>query len=450
MSMSRPAGVDSESSQTLWFMVNALNAVGTKADGLPQKPANGRPGATGGRFGLVFMLVSASLIVYIDRGSLSIAAPELANQLSLSPAQIGVLLSAFSWTYVSVMVAAGWAVDNYNPARVLAIGLFIWSLATFSTGFASTLGVLLIFRLLLGLGESFAYPTVYTIIGRTFPAHQRAVRNALVDAGARVGAGLSTLLGGLFIARFGWRNLFLFLGVASMLWLLPWLLLSPRLGEHVSAPPKQQDSPTLGEILRNRSAWGMFLGMFCSSYAYYFLLTWLPYYLVSERHLSIGRTALWGSFPFVAAAAASLSGGWTSDHWVRHGASETLARKSFLMVGCLGCIVILPAYLVSNLAASIALLSLAYLAIGLWASNVWAATQALAGPAMGRWSAWQGAIGNVAGIVAPLVSGLIVSATGNLFWAFLSGSVIGAAGTLFYMLMVGEIAPVVWAAGNRT
>jgi len=262
-----------------------------------------------------------------------------------------------------------------------------------------------------------------------------------------MGAGLSTLLGGLFIAQFGWRNLYFFLALASMLWLVPWLLSAPR--EGVTVLPIDPGGPGIRDILKHRQAWGTFLGNFCCNYAYYFLLTWLPFYLVMERHLSIGKTALWGSFPYLACAAASFLGGWTSDRWVGRGASPTRVRKGFLVLGCLACTVMLPAYLVRSLTLSIALLTAAYLAIGLYASNVWAVTQSLAGPALGRWIGLQNAVGNLAGVAAPLVAGLIVSKSGSFFLAFLSGSVIAAVGALFYILLVDEVAPLVWAGAEN-
>jgi MFS family permease len=352
------------------------------------------------------------------------------------------LLSSFSWSYVSFMVIAGWMADRYNPGWVLAAGFVVWSAATFATAFAHTLVTLLALRLLLGAGEAFAFPTIYKIIAVIFPADRRALPNSFIDVGGRVGAGLSTLLGGLLIAHFGWRSLFVCLALASVTWLVPWSFSAPRRWCAVS--PAHRGGPGIRQIIKRRQAWGTFLGNFCCNYGYYFLLTWLPSYLVMERHLAINRTAFWGSFPYCACAIASFLGGWTSDRLIARGGKPTRVRKGFLITGCLACSAILPAYVVSSLAVSIALLTVAYVAIGLYASNVWALSQALAGPAVGRWTGLQNGVGNLAGVAAPLVTGVIVSRTGSFFMAFLSASVIAAAGSLFYIFAVGEVAPIVW------
>ena len=185
---------------------------GTKTAALETKPATAP-------WHFLFLLALAATINYIDRGSLSVAAPAVSTELSLTPAQIGLLLSSFSWSYVSFMVIAGWMADRYNPGWVLAAGFVVWSAATFATAFAHTLVTLLALRLLLGAGEAFAFPTIYKIIAVIFPADRRALPNSFIDVGGRVGAGLSTLLGGLLIAHFGWRSLFVCLALASVTWL---------------------------------------------------------------------------------------------------------------------------------------------------------------------------------------------------------------------------------------
>jgi ACS family D-galactonate transporter-like MFS transporter len=402
----------------------------------------------GSHIGLVLMLWYATCLNYMVRTSLSIAAPTLSGELGLSPAQVGVLLSSFSWLYVSFMVVAGWLADRFNPAHVLGIGLLLWSVAALATGFAEGLKTLLACRLLLGFGESFAFPAIYKIIGSTFPAHRRAVPNSLVDVGGRMGAGLSVLLGGLLIARFGWRNIYLFLGLANLVWLVPWFWSSP---EHKKAVTHiEPNGPRIKDILKRRQAWGTFLGNFCSNYVYFFLLAWLPSYLIMARHLSISKTAFCGSLPYVTGASASFLGGWMSDRWVRRGASETRVRKGFMIFGCLASAVVLPAYLVESLTVAIIFLSVAYLAIGMAAANIWAITQTMAGPAAGRWIGLQNTAGNLPGIVAPLVTGFIVSKSGSFFWAFLSAAIIGAIGAMFYGLLVGEVRPLEWANLGKT
>ena len=150
---------------------------------------------------LLALLVVSVVINYLDRGALSVAAPRISRELSLSPTQMGVLFSAFFWSYATFQLVAGWLVDRYPLRWVYAGAFLIWSLATAAVGMVESLGALLGARLLLGVGESVAYPASSKILVRCFPEGRRGLANALVDAGSKVGPGLSTLLGGLAVER---------------------------------------------------------------------------------------------------------------------------------------------------------------------------------------------------------------------------------------------------------
>jgi ACS family D-galactonate transporter-like MFS transporter len=401
------------------------------------------PSAARAQWVLLLLLTLSSAINYIDRGSLSIAAPLLAVQLSLTPIQLGLLFSAFFWSYTGFMVPAGWLSDRYNVKWVLAAGFFLWSVATLGVGFVNTLFALLVMRMILGLGESVAYPCISRIFATQFPIDQRGLPNSLVDAGAKVGPAIGTLVGGLLVARYGWRPLFVVLGIVSLAWLVPWFLWSPREGQLTGARP--ESGPSIMQILGKRDAWGTFLGNFCCNYAYYFLMTWLPSYLVNERHLSLGKMAVLGSLPFMASAATSVFGGWSSDRWIRSGISATRVRKTFVVSGLLLSTLMLPSAIVNNLTASMGLLIAAYCAFGLFSSNHWAITQTLAGPAAaGKWTGLQNFCANCAGVTAPYITGLIVAKTGSFYMAFLSASVVLVVGALSYLLIVGKVQPIVW------
>jgi ACS family D-galactonate transporter-like MFS transporter len=397
---------------------------------------------------VIVLLVISVAVNYIDRGSLSIAAPAVSKELSLAPAQLGLLFSAFFWSYAGFMVLAGWLADRFRVGLVLGVGYLVWSLATLGTGFVSSLYTLLVMRLLLGFGESVAYPAYSRIIAEGFPISQRGLPNAMIDAGAKIGPAIGTLIGGLLVAHYGWRFLFFALGLSSLLWLLPWSIWAPR-GQTRSVDGNEQ-GPSLLQICRRRDAWGTFIGNFCCNYAYYFLLTWLPSYLVMERGLSMSVMAVLASLPFWASATSSLAGGWASDRWIARGGSPTRVRKTFVVTGLTFATLMFPAAIAPDLRVSIGLLVGAYIALGLFSSNHWAITQTLAGPlAAGKWTGLQNGISNLAGVIAPYVTGLIVSKTGNFYLAFSSASVILLVGAVCYLFVVGEVAPVVWPAAAQ-
>ena len=178
---------------------------------------------------VLILLVLSVAINYLDRGVLSVSAPVLQRELTLSPTQMGLLFSAFFWSYSVFQLAAGWLVDRYEVKHILSAGFLLWCLATASVGWITGFGWLLASRVILGVGESVAYPAYSRILARDVPEDRRGFANALVDAGSKIGPALSTLAGGLLVGRFGWRALFLGMGLGGLLWLIPWILIAPDL-----------------------------------------------------------------------------------------------------------------------------------------------------------------------------------------------------------------------------
>lgn len=393
---------------------------------------------------VVILLVASVFVNYIDRINLSIVAPVLERQLALSPLQIGTLLSAFFWTYALLQLfgVAGWIVDRFPVGIVFTCGYLAWSVATIMTGFLSSFTLLYLARLLLGGGESIAYPC-YSRIFSELPQHHRGRANSLVDAGTKLGPAAGAFIGGVILLHYGWRQLFVFLGGIGLLWLIPWIKLMPH--------PQPPDTTTLEpipptlELLGVRSAWGAFLGHFCGNYFFYFLLTWLPVYLVRERHLSIAAMTRLTSTMFLVVASATLVAGWVSDRLISRGRSPTGVRKS-IVVGGLAVASTLTAFaIIENLTVAIALLVVACWGLGTYSSNHWAISQTLAGPAMaGRWTSIQNGVGNLSGIAAPWITGLIVQVNGSSRPAFFLAGVIAMAGAMIWGWMVPRVKPVQW------
>ncbi len=403
-----------------------------------------------GQWIILALLVISVTINYIDRGNLSIAASRLASELQLDPEKVGLLLSSFFWTYAAMQIVAGWLIDRYPVYWIFAAGFFIWSAATALTGVAGGFLTIFALRLLLGVGESVAYPAYSKIIAQGIPEEQRGLANGLIDAGCKAGPALGLMIGALIISHYGWRPLFIGIGLISMLWLVPWILVtirSARPSEHSVLHSGLEAGPGLLEIAGQRSAWGTFLCLFCGNYVWYFLLTWLPWYLVRERHYSEQAMGNFGSMAFWAVGLASLVSGMISDRMVRHGGSPTFVRKMFAAGGLIGAIVIVGVPLLQSQSASLAVLIFACISFGCYSSHPWLISQTLAGPAAaGRWSGMQNAVGNLAGIVAPWLTGRIVRDTGHFVYAFAVVGVILGLGAASYLLMIGRIEPIAWRA----
>jgi MFS transporter, ACS family, D-galactonate transporter len=398
--------------------------------------------------GVLVLLGLSAFLSYIDRSNLSIAAPQLKIELGLSATQLGVLFSAFFWTYACLQIPAGWVVDRLEVKWVFASGFLIWSVATAITGALHTFAALLVARVVLGVGESVAFPSYSKILANHFPVERRGVANSSVAAGLCFGASFGMLFGAMLIGRFGWRPIFVTLGLVSLLSLVPWTAWMPSLTTQPN--PAELAEPGLHEIISRRAWLGTAYGLFASNYANYFVLTWLPFYLVRERGFSMNGMARVGGAMLLTATLVALASGKLSDRWIRSGASTTRVRGGFVVLGSLVHGTFLAAAVLVPRDISIAMLILAGIGFGMTSANIWAITQTLAGPrAAGRWAGSQNFIGNLSGAVGPALTGVLVDRTGRFFWPFLITGAIVWTGAAAWAFLLGPIEPVVWTRSSR-
>ena len=396
---------------------------------------------SGREWRILALLFISALINYIDRTTLSVGATNIQRELGLTNEQIGMLHSAFFGVYAASQLfsAAGWLADRFHVGWVLGIGFFIWSGATAYTGFAQSFVVILAMRVMLGMGESVSYPSYSRILASQYPEHHRGFANALIDAGTKTGPAIGTLVGGLLVSQLGWRPFFLVLGFGSMLWLIPWCVWMPR-GKGVSGNEDRTDIASIGDILRQRPAWFSAVGLFCTNYYWYFLITWLPAYMEKERHFPKSKMAVLGSIPFVAIAVSCVVSGWISDRLIAGGRTPTLVRKSFAGIGLVFSTIILPVVWTRETGPAMALLILACISYGIFTSNLWAITQTLAGPrAAGKWTGFQNGFGNLAGVAAPWLTGRVVDKTGQFYWAFVVAAGFVLAGAAIFVFGIGRV-----------
>ena len=396
--------------------------------------------------GVVALLGLAVFINYIDRGVVATAAPLIKDQLALSASQMGLLISAFFWSYAPSQFIAAWLIERINAYRTLALGLGLWSLATIASGFAGGLVSLVGLRILLGLGESAAFPCSSKLLAQHLPAARLGAANGVVSLGLSLGPAFGTFAGGLLMAQVGWRNVFLVFGLASLLWLGPWLMSTRAASAHAIANP-EGPAPSFGQILRRREAWGACIGHFAANYAFYFVISWLPLYLVKSRGFSMTEMAEIGGAIYLLYATSTIVSGWVTDRWMRSGASANRARKTAAWICQLSLALSLTACAVGDRTTSVISLFAAGAAMGVNVAGVYAIGQTLAGPrAAGKWIALQNAVGNTAGIVGPLITGYVIDSTGQFFWAFIIAGAFALIGAAGWCLVIRKIAPVVWPA----
>lgn len=400
-------------------------------------------------YALIVLLGAALMINYVDRGTISTAAPLIKGEFRLDGQQMGLLLSAFFTTYVISQPFVGVLVDRVGAARVLAAGFTIWSVGTFLTGLSAGITALVALRLVMGAGESVCYPSGFALISQRVAHAHRARATAIMQLGSVVGPALGTFIGGAVMIRYGWRAMFMALGLASLLWLIPWTA-------QLRAPPSNTpteaaaNGPKWIDIVRQRALWGTVLGNFCSNYGFYFVFTWVPLYLVEERGLSLDSMKNVQSLIFVMDSTSILVVGWLIDWWIRRGATPSLAYKTALSLSAAGVGLCLLSLSRADAAAGAVLLLATGLADGLNSPSVGALTQRFAGPlATGRWMGTQNAVSNTAGILAPSVTGYLVQHNGGHYTVALwvTGGV-ALLGLLAWLVVVPPVEPVDWNAGR--
>ena len=399
------------------------------------------------RFTPALLLLALSFVInYIDRGNISVAAPLLKTELHLSPSQLGILFAAFFSTYTAMQFVVGWVVDRFDANRVLAAGFLLWSVATAVTGMVSGFALLLAMRFTLGIGESVAMPSGSKILACNLPEHRRGFASGAMMAALRCGNAIGTLGAGLLMARFGWRPVFISIGLASLSWLPAWTKWMPR----ANREPKPALASSLGlpEILRQRSFWGTCAGHFSANYLFYFMITWLPSYLVFERHLSMATMSAVAGLYYSVDCASAIATGWLQDFSIRRGYTPTLVRKSAMAIGffvaaiaTVGCAASAHSYLPWLLTAG--------LGCGMTGPGLFTFPQTLAGPnAVGRWYGWQNGFANFAGVVGPVLTGLVIERTGKFLGAFLITAALCIAGVVAWVFVVGRVEPIGWKTSH--
>lgn len=391
------------------------------------------------RWGVVALLTIALFINYVDRGAVPTAAHLIQPELHLSPSQLGWLFSAFFWTYALLQIPVGWVVERIGAARVLGAGLALWAWATLLTGATHSFTTLLALRLLLGVGESVGFPAVSKLLASVVPLQSLGRANGLVAFGYLFGPAVGAYGGGMLMVHVGWRGMFYVLGVVSLLWLLPWSRV--RLAASVQ---RSVAGPAWPLLLRQRALWGTSLGHFSSNYTFYFMLNWLPYYLVSVRGLSTESMAGVIGSAYVVNAASAFLAGWVIDQATRRG-HGTLAYKSGMAIAHVGAVACMLCIGLGGAGVALAAIFVYQVLLGLSSPGTFAIAQILAGPnAAGRWVGVQNALANLAGIIAPAVAGHLIEAHGGFTAAFMIGAGVSVLGLFGWLGMVPRIEPLRW------
>lgn len=404
------------------------------------------------RWQLVALLFIAGVINYLDRAALSVAAPLITQELGLDPAQLGVVFSSFFFGYALFCFVGGYAADRYGPRLVIIVAMTLWSVFCGLTAAATSVAALVVLRVIFGMGEGPFNTTMAKFIGNWFPKSEQASAIGIANSGTPLGGAIAGPIVGFIALSYGWRISFIAIAAIGLLWVLFWALSStdsPAQHRRVSdaeraeirqgqaAEAAQAELP-LTHYLRQPAILATALAFFGYAYILYFFLSWFPSYLTMALHLSIQKMAIVSVIPWALGFVGLASGGFVCDALGRRLGDQVAARK-LVMVVCLlvAAAAVALAGIATSLEAVIALIAIAVFFMYLSGSTYWAIILGLVESGrVGGVAGFVHLIANTAGIVAPIVTGVLVERTGSFASAFVLAGGLATVGALLVALLV--------------
>ena len=392
---------------------------------------------------LIALLLGVGVLVnYFDRVNLSVAHDALQHQFGMTDIAFGYLLSSYNWTYAAMQLPSGSMLDRFGVRRVMIVAILLWAVASGMAAVAPTVALLFLARFLLGVGEAPTFPAYAKAVGLWFPEHQRGVPTATFDAAAKLSVGVGTPILGLILLRYGLRANFATTAVLSTIYaaLFAWMYRDPVGAKRTTSPQFGMTSHGLIHLLRERKVLGAALGSGAYNYCFYLLLTWLPVYLHRGLKMDARSAVLWTALPWLCAAAAGFGiGGLLVDRSIKRGVDASAVRRSVLIGGTsLGLCVIAPACL-SDARLVLLFLSLGISGLSMASPVVWSLPALLAPKSAGRVGGIMNFSNQIAGIIAPIVTGYIAAFTHSFAGAFLVAAIILALGVVSYVVLLGRI-----------
>jgi ACS family glucarate transporter-like MFS transporter len=396
------------------------------------------------RAGVVALLTAGTFINSVDRASLSVAVPFIIEEFKVDTATMGIALSAFFWTYVLGNLPAGYLADRFGPKAVLGWSAAVWSLFSALTGLAHNVVQVVLARLGVGLGEAGAFPCNSKIVASNFPSSERGTAIGIYSAGVRLGMAATPLLMAYLIHQWGWRSAFLITGIGSMSWCAFWYFGFKDLSRTKPSDGARRPVTKIPwkNVLTDRAILGIIMVKCTQDFLQWMFLTWVPAYLVLERGFSIIKMGIYGSLPWIAGFLAQPIIGYFSDWLIKQGWTVNRARKT-VQVGLqiLSSTIIIVGF-VDDVMVAMFFLILSIAAESTAAGHIWVIMAEVIPPKLfGSVSGLVNSAGAIAGIVSPILTGLIVKATGSFQLALAIGGCSILSAAVFILFVVPRLQP---------
>ncbi|MDE1179924.1 MFS transporter [Paraburkholderia sp.] len=406
----------------------------------------------------VVFLTIAGVVNYLDRSTLSIANHSVSQELHLSGAQMGLLLSAFSLAYAFAQLPVGAMLDRFGSRAMLGLGMLVWSLAQVAGGFIQTLNHFLAARIVLGVAEAPLFPAGAKVVNEWFAVRERGGPTGTFIASSTIAPMIAPPLLTVLMLSFGWRPMFVIMGVLGVLVSVGWYVVYRNRDEvalteaetaylndgvQIEERPKGLSFAEWGTLFKLRNTWGMIFGFMGVIYMVWLYLTWLPGYLEHERHLSIARTGWLVSIPYIFGTFGMAGSGYIADYLLKRGMAPIRSRKWPVCVGLIGAAAFtVPAAYTPSTALAITYVSLAMFFVNLASGSAWALVS-VAAPRhlVASLGSMQNFGGYLGGSFAPVITGIVVDQTHSFVNALLISAGVAFAAAFVYLFVVKEVAP---------
>ena len=455
-----------------------MSSIAPAAEGLDEASGSSSSAAlratmTRKRYGILAMLFLVTTINYADRATLATAGPVLTKELGIDPVTMGYIFSAFGWSYVLAQLPGGWLLDRFGSKRVYFFSIFLWSVftvlqggITFVTATAgSAVIALFALRFLVGAAEAPSFPANGRIVASWFPANERGTASAIFNSAQYFATVLFAPLMGWITHNWGWRAVFVVMGLLGIAVALLWLktIYSPKthpsineteldyiarggalvnMDQAAAAATKAIGGPRwnyIGQLLSNRMMMGVYIGQYCITTLTYFFLTWFPVYLVKERGMSILNAGFVAALPAICGFLGGVLGGIISDGLLRRGKSLTVARKTPIVIGMLLSTCMIACNYVQSSAVVVAIMAFAFFGKGLGALGWAVVSDTSPKEISGLSGALFNTFGNTAAITTPIVIGYLLKGTGSFDAALVYVAANALVAVACYLFVVGEI-----------
>ncbi|WP_413733899.1 MFS transporter [Sodalis sp. RH21] len=377
---------------------------------------------------ILALFCAMSFLMYIDRVNLSASAGLIKNELGLNNTELGIIFSAFAYTYAIFQIIGGWFCDRFGARKTLIICGSIWVVATVATGFVGGFISLFLARLLLGVGVGAALPSQARAITFWFKREKRGFVQGITHSFSRFGNAVTPPLIAALVLLHSWRFAFIATGVVTLVWLALWIYHfrdDPRQSKGISAeeladmPPSEA---TAKPKIRQQTPWGALLKRmgptmgvyFCYGWTGWLFFTWLPTFFLHGRNLDLKQSALFTAGVFLSGVVGNTVGGLISDRILKRTGSVVAARRNVIIFSFLSALLLLVPVIYSQSLPIITIcLSLAFFCLELTIAPIWAVPMDITPKYVGIASGMMNAGSAIAGIISPILFGLIIDKTGN-------------------------------------